>query len=487
VDIGFTVDVRRKGFTNSGAPEAVNANGTLLAFEQFFPKFGYNQSIEIANIKDRKAHGLGDAHAMPKREDTLAQSKNYWKLFGIDADFIDFETTVSTSADQVALAPGALQSSWEKDGRRFFHYKMDRPILPFFGYQSARWEVRRDHWKGIPIEVYYHRKHAWNVGRMIDGAKGALDYYSSRFGPYPYKQVRIVETPLYQSYARAFPTLTPFSESLGFINDLRDPAAADHVWYVTAHELAHSWWGDQAIAANVQGGGLITESVAEYSALMAFEQRFGPEKTRSILRFDLDEYLRGRASDGVAEQPLDRNESQVFLQYRKASLVFYRLREEIGEAAVNRALKRFLDDKAYQTQPYVTSKDLLDYLRAETPAAKQALVTDLFERIVIYDNRIQSATATAMGNGRWQLDVTVKLAKSESDATGKESARQYDEDVELAVFDGKRQLQTVRKRLPSGVSHVRLVVNAKPGEVALDPRHLLIDRIQADNRRTVDF
>jgi ABC-type transport system involved in multi-copper enzyme maturation permease subunit len=485
--LAFTVDVRRRGFTNSGAPEAVNANGTLLAFEQFFPKFGYNQSLEITEAGPRKALGLGDAHPMPKREDTLAQSKNYWKLFGIEADFIDFETTVSTSADQVALAPGTLLKSWEKSGRRYFHYKMDRPILPFFGYQSARWEVRRAEWKGVPIEVYYDRKHAWNVDRMIDGTKGALDYYTENFGPYPYQQVRIVETPLYQSYARAFPTLTPFSESLGFINDLRDPNAADHVYYVTAHELAHSWWGDQAIAANVQGGGLITESVAEYSALMAFEKRFGPEKTRSILRFDLDTYLRGRAADGVAEQPLDRNESQIFLQYRKASLVFYRLREEIGEAAINRALKRLLDEKRYQTRPYLTSVDLLHYLRAETPAAQQKLVTDMFERIVFYDNRVLAAKARALTDGRWELAVTVKLAKTEADATGKESVRDYDEAVDIAVFDGKRQLHSVQKSLPSGESQVRIVVDAKPTEVAIDPRQLLIDRVQTDNRRTVDF
>ncbi|PTL75074.1 M1 family aminopeptidase [Vitiosangium sp. GDMCC 1.1324] len=485
--LDFTVGVRRTGFTNDGKPDLVNDNGTMFAFEDYFPKFGYNQSLEIDDAKARQARGLGEPHRMPKLEDRQAQAKNYWKLFGIDADFIDFEATVSTSTDQIALAPGTLVKSWEKDGRRYFHYKMDHPILPFFGFQSARWAIKRDQWKDVPIEVYYDAQHAYNIDRMIAGAKGALDYYTANFGPYPYKQVRIVETPLYISYARAFPTLTPFSESLGFISDLRDPAKADHVFYVTAHELAHQWWGDQAIAANVQGGGLITESLAEYSALMAVEARYGADQVRSILRFDLDEYLRGRAAEGAEEQPLAHNESQIYLQYRKASLAFYRLREEIGEAAVNRALRRFLDDKRYQTAPYVTSRDLLAYLRAETPADKQELVTDLFERIVFYDNRVLAAQASRRADGRWDVRVTVRLAKSEADGHGKETPREYDEPADIAVFAGEHQLTAERRALPSGESTLTLTVTEKPSEVCIDPRQLLIDRVAADNRRSVDI
>lgn len=486
LEIAFTVEVARKGFTADGKPLLVNGNGTAFAFEDYFPKFGYNQSMELDDNKERKARGLGPAHRMPKLEERQAQSKNYWKLFGIDADMVDFETTVSTSSDQVALAPGTLVKSWTKGGRSYFHYKMERPVLPFFGYLSARWQVKRDQWRGVPIEVYYDAAHAYNVDRMIEGAKDALEYYSANFGPYPYRQVRIAETPLYTSYARAFPTLTPFSESLGFISDLRDPAAADHVYYVTAHELAHQWWGDQAIAANMQGGGLVTESLAEYSALMVMEKRYGTEQVRSILRFDLDEYLRGRTAEGAEEQPLVRNESQVYLQYRKASLAFHRLRAAIGEDALNRAIRRFLETTRYRSTPYTTSTELLEFIRAETPAASQALVTDLFERIVFYDNRIVAAKTSRRADGRWDLEVTLRLAKTEADGQGKESARAYDEPLELAVFAGQRQLQSAQHTLPSGESRLVLTLAQRPTAVALDPRGLLIDRVPGDNRKEVE-
>ena len=101
------------------------------------------------------------------------------------------------------------------------------PGAPPFGFQSGRWDVRRATWNDVAIAVYHDPRHPYNVDRMLAGAHGALAYATSEFGPYPYREVRIAEAPLYQSYARAFPALVPFSESLGFISDVRGPHATD--------------------------------------------------------------------------------------------------------------------------------------------------------------------------------------------------------------------------------------------------------------------
>jgi aminopeptidase N len=330
---------------------------------------------------------------------------------------------------------------------------------------------------------------------MIKGTQRALSYYTDNFGPYQHQQVNILEFPLYKTYARSFPNTIPFSESLGFVSDLRNPDHVDHVFYVTAHEIAHQWWGDQLIAANVQGFAMLTESLAEYSALMTVEKEFGAEKTRHILRFDLDQYFAGRAKELVEELPLNRTEGQTYLHYRKGSLAFYRLREEIGEQAVNRALKRFLDDNRYKTSPYPTSTDLITYLRAEAPKDKQELITDLFERIVIYDNRVLKASANLRADGQWDVTLQVRLGKAEADGKGKETKRAYDEPVDIAVFgraDGAKQkdekvLFRGKRSLPAGESTITLTVRDKPFEVGVDPYNLLIDRVAGDNRKKVSL
>jgi len=486
----FTADVRNPGFTESGAPDGINRNGTMFTSEDYFPKLGYVQASEISDRGERRKRGLGEPHRIPALDDQAAHGSNFWKLFGFDADLISFETTVSTSADQVAIAPGTLAARWERNGRRYYRYTMDKPILPFFSYQSGRWDVKRADWHGVPIEVYYDRKHPWNIDSMIKGSQGALDYFSTNFGPYPHKALRITEFPLYLPYARSLPNTIPFSESLGFVNDLRGDNKVDHVFYVTAHEVAHQWWGDQLIPANTQGMGMLVESLAEYSALMAVEKAFGPEKVRHILRWDLDQYFAGRGKELVEEQPLFKVEDQMYIQYRKGSLVFWRLREELGEAVLNRVLKDFLARHRYQTAPYVTSRDLLAAIRAAAPAARQDLITDLFERIVFYDNRMLDAGATRRRDGKWDVTMKLRLAKLEADGKGKETVRPYDEPVELAVFGHdaggrERVLWRGKRMLAAGESSVTVTVDAKPVEAGVDAYNLLIDRVAGDNRKAV--
>ena len=126
-------------------------------------------------------------------------------------------------------------------------------MLNFFSYLSARYTVRRETYKGVDIAVYYNAAHDWNIARMIQGAKDSLDYYDANYTPYQFKQLRIVEFPNYASFAQSFANTIPYSESLGFIADLRDQHKIDYVYYVTAHEVAHQWWAHRVIGANMQG------------------------------------------------------------------------------------------------------------------------------------------------------------------------------------------------------------------------------------------
>ena len=490
-DMDFTVTVNNQGFTNSGAPDSVNLNGTFFNNAQFFPSLGYSGD-ELLDRNERRKRSLGEPHRLAKLEDEAARANHQ---LGAEADWISFDTTVSTSADQIALAPGYLQKTWEQGGRRYFHYKMDRPMLPFFAYLSARWQVKKGDWQGLPIEIYFDAKHGYNVDRMITATQKSLDYFSANFTPYQHKQVRILEFPRYASFAQSFANTIPYSESIGFIADLRDKEDVDSVFYVTAHEMAHQWWAHQVIGANVQGATMLVESLAQYSALMVMEKEYGREHLRKFFKDELDNYLRSRRGEKIEELPLFRVENQQYIHYNKGSLVFYRVREEIGEAALNRALKRFLQDKAYQAPPYTTSRELLSYIRAEAGADKQELITDLFEKIVFYDNRVMAASAKQRPDGQWDVTMKLHLAKMESDGAGKEVSRVYDEPVEIAVFSrppgGKESAEKVlfseKRRLLGAEPSVTVTVKDKPFDVGVDPYNKMIDRVSSDNRKQVSF
>lgn len=497
LDFDFIVERAERGFTNSGMPAStgagdlrstLNANGTFFNSNEM-PSFGYDESRQIIDRNERRKRGLGNVPRMAKLEDEAAR----YSMGIVGADWINFEATVSTSADQIALAPGYLQRQWTENGRRYFHYRMDRPMLPFYCFLSARWDVRRGEWHGVPIEIYHDPKHAYNVDRMIDATRKSLDYFTANFSPYQHRQVRILEFPRYARFAQSFANTIPFSESIGFIADLTDPDDIDYVFYVTAHEMAHQWWGHQVIGADVQGSTMIMESLSQYSALMVMEKEYGREHMRRFLKYELDRYLRGRGGELIEELPLMRVENQQYIHYNKGSVALYRLRDEIGEDHLNRALANYIRDKAFQQAPYTTTLELLDYIRAQAPADKHALIDELLAKIIFYDNRVVSARITPR-DGKYDVTIEYEAAKRDSDGMGRETDIALDDWIEVGVFARgadesertEKPLYLERQRITQTSGTVKVTVDAVPYEVGFDPYNKLIDRIPDDNRMKVE-
>ena len=202
---------------------------------------------------------------------------------------------------------------------------------------SARYEVRREEWNGIKLEVYYDRDHPWNVPRMMNSLKKSL---------ITTPQLRAL-LPQGSAHHRvpAGGDLCPglcrhhalFRKSIGFIANLNHPDDIDMVFYVVAHEMGHQWWAHQVVGANMQGATLLSESLAQYSALMVMEKEYGRDMMRKFLRYEMDRYLRHRGRERLKERPLLTVESeQGYIHYRKASVVLYDLRETIGEDKMDR-------------------------------------------------------------------------------------------------------------------------------------------------------
>ena len=173
-------------------------------------------------------------------------------------------------------------------------------------------------------------------------------------------------------------------------------------------EVAHQWWGHQVSSAKVQGQTVLVETLAQYSALMVMEHEYGPHMMRRFLKYELDNYLQNRGGEDIEEQPLYRVDNQQYIHYRKGSVVMYSIKDYLGEDAVNRALQNLIAEAAYRYDPYPTSRDLLRNLRAEaTSDEQQAIITDLFEKITLWDLKTDDATVVERDDGRF--DVTLNI------------------------------------------------------------------------------
>ncbi|OOG57096.1 hypothetical protein B0E47_07175 [Rhodanobacter sp. B05] len=485
----FTLEYAPKGFTNSPAGTFLAYNGTFFN-NQVMPQFGYQSQVQLTDRNDRRKYGLKmDVPRMPPLGDEKARANTY---ISNDADWISFDTTVSTAADQIALAPGTLQKEWTANGRRYFHYKMEQPMLNFFAYLSARYAVKQAEHDGVAISVYYNPAHAWNVDRMIESAEDSLDYYDSHYTPYQFKQLRIVEFPGYATFAQSFANTIPFSESIGFIADLRDKSKLDYVYDVTAHEVAHQWWAHRVIGANMQGSTMLSESLAQYSSLMVMKHKYGADQMRKFLKYELDAYLVGRATEDRAEEPLAKVENQAYIHYRKGSMVFYALQDYVGEDKLDAMLKQFLIDKGFQQPPYTDSQEFMDALGKALGPQWQPMLDDFFWKITLFDNRITDATAKKLPDGKYEVTMKLHAGKVYVDGKGKETPGKIDFPIDIGVFaaspgagkDGK-PLYLQKQLVKDGDSTITVTVDGKPAQAGIDPYNELIDKVSSDNRRAV--
>lgn len=488
----FDVAYDRPGFANDGRETAIVANGSFVHNTSVFPSIGYNEQGELPGDDERKEQGLPPRERMPALEDEAARKNTY---IANDSDWIDFTSTVCTDLDQIAVAPGYLQREWTEDGeygpRRCFAYAMDAKILHFYSFLSARYAVRRDKWNDVDIEIYYHPGHEYDLDRMIDATKKSLDYFTANFSPYQHRQVRILEFPRYDTFAQAFPNTIPYSEAIGFIARVRpdDPEDLDYPFYITAHEVGHQWWAHQVIGGNVQGATMLSESLAQYSALMVMEKEYGRDKMKKFLAYELNGYLRGRSGEKKKELPLMRNENQPYIHYQKGSLVFYALRDYIGEDRLNAALARFIKQVAFQQPPYTTSKELVAILREATPPEYQYLIEDMFETITLYDNRVVSAEATPRADGKYDVRLVVAARKLRADELGEETEVPLADYIDIGVFAAPgpgdlefgKPLLLERRKLTAAETTIEVVVDAKPARAGIDPYNKLIDRSPRDN------
>ena len=502
--LSFSVSHQSTGFRDNNEPAQFAYNGTFFDAE-FFPGVGYDPQVEIDDPRRRREQQLGALEDMAPRGDPVNSRIN---LFSAQADWITYHTILSTSGDQIGIAPRYLVRQWDEGGRHYYEYSMGSThIQDFFAYLSGRYAVRKQVHSGpggpVNLEIYYDPAHQFNVEEMLEASGAGLDYFQAHFSPYQFTQYRIMEFPRYRTFAQSFPNTVPFSEGIGFITRVPKPTDVDLTYFVTAHELGHQWWGHQLVGGRVEGSNMMSETLAQYSAYMVMQQKYGKDYMRRVLHHFLDRYLRGRAGEVRRERPLALVQRESYVWYEKGGQIMYTLADYIGEDKINLALHNFLMQYRYanaanqvdavQTnaaaaaadQPYPDTRQLVEALRAQTPAELQYLIDDGFDRIVLYDNKTLSATSQRRADGKYVVKLDVQARKVQADGNGVESAMPLADYIDIGVFTGQKDeekpLYMRREKITQEHQTFTIVVDQRPTRAGIDPYNKLIDRIADDN------
>ena len=478
--LSFDVRFDHRGFPNegprsSGAGIAILENGTYFT-SGALPVIGYQPLRELWSADDRRRYGL-------PRQVTVPAPADIDPSVAANAP-ATFEAIVGTDSNQVAVAPGELRRTWRDGSRRYFQYVSDVPINGLDVFFSAEYAVHRERWNDIDIQVYLHPEHARHLDRLLQGVRASLDYYSAQFGRYPYRFLQIAEQPG-NFLGMGVDGSGVVTGGEGFF--LLDPRTRgfDAIFEIVAHEIGHQWWGMQLKPALAEGGGVISESLAWYSAMELVKNSKGRDALRRFMHFMREPNPWPQIRTGL---PLLRA-IDPWANYRKGPYVMHALSEYVGERQLNGALRTLVQKNV---SSLATTLDMYREIQAVTPDSLQPLLHDLFEVNAFWTFDTKRATAVRTASSAWQVAFDIDARKVVVDSAGAETEVPMNEWVELGVFAAAKPgeslgqpLYVQKHRIRSGRQTITVTVSQRPARGGIDPYNLL-DWEEGDNIETIE-
>lgn len=476
----------------------VAKNGTYIT-ANILPALGF-RNLFLSGNKKRAEHGLPPRETRPLLpSDTTLLG---YSFSGNNMDRIVYETTVSTTADQQAFSMGNLVRSWKEDDRYYAHYRSDGLITNNISWLSGRYVRKTASAEGIGLAIYHDPAHDHNYESLVGGIQSSLDYCSRWFGPLDYDSLRLIEFPLTQgTHATLNGNLVPYSEALFLCKvDATKEEPLDIPFYSSAHEVAHYWWAHRVDPANVDGGKLVTEALAEYIAMQVMKQEFGEKRLSAFRKSMLDVYLRTRAQSGDEVPLILAKEGQDYLNYYKGGLAFYALSTYWSEEALNGSLAKYEAARRYAPPPYPTSLELVAHLKNDIPDSLAYLLEDYFETITLYDNQIGDVAITENPGTGYEVNLSYQVTKYRANKSGQRTYTNAAGDhlqagaiqslplqdyIQIGFYKdteaGEVLISKTLVKITAIQNDLQFTLAERPDRIVIDPDLLLFDEIREDN------
>ena len=351
----FKMGYRSHGFRDGNELAELAYNGTFFDSD-YFPSIGYNRGVELDDPRRRREEKLGPLEEMAPRGDP---TQSLYNLFMKESDWITYHTIVSTSPDQIAIAPGYLKREWQQNGRNYFEYDMGSHQHPrFLCLHLGRYNVKRENTRERKLEVYYTPGHEYDIDDMMASSKARprllpAELQSISVQPVPHHGVSSIP-----QFAQSFPNTVPYSEEHRFYQpDGQEERYRLHLFRHRSRTRPPVVGPpvDRRKCAGLKHD--VGNSGGIFSAHGDAEEIWQGQDAQ-FLKHELDGYLRGRSGEVRHEPPLVLVQREPYVWYQKGGQIMYTLADYIGEDKVNLALHNFLMQYRYANattrRPYLT-------------------------------------------------------------------------------------------------------------------------------------
>jgi ABC-2 type transport system permease protein len=481
----FEKSYKRKGYSDQDSFDlrTIQNNGT------FFD----NSSLPTIGFNFQKILGSKKLINKPEVNDYINKTNLNKNLFSNSTNYINLTSTIITQTDQKAIAPGTkISEETQNDGRRKYVYNNPKTLF-FTNVLSAKLDVKQETFQGINIEIYHHPQHTVNLDKIMEGAKETLAYMQTNIGPYPYDYLRIVEFGG-GSYAQSFAGTVALGENLFIAKaDSTNTKKLNYPFYITAHEVAHQWWGHQVTGAQGKGSSFLTESLAEYSSNRVIANKYGEDALYTYKKINLDDYLTGRKSfvkesDEKSVSEVGYYDNQLFVHYQKGSIVLDNISKILSEDGLNRLLKQYVESNK-QAPPFADYQVLVNNILEVTPAISKPYINEALKDVVVYDNSITKFN-TVEKDGQFLTTLDINLIKKKVQNDKLESVQFDTQDYTIDTYtnttntnfmDGQFISRDV-VNVPSGKQQLTITTKTRPDLFILDKDIKYIDNNLKNNQ-----
>ncbi len=293
---------------------------------------GWNDSLKYSKRQIwTQGQGIDNRHWIPMFDDM--------------SDKITTDITVVFNKKYKVLSNGVLLEEKElSNNLKQWRYKMNKPHAPYLimlgigDYKIKQVKSKR----GVPINLWYYPDKDYCVPYTYRYSEELVDFFEKEIGVfYPWENYSQIPVQEYMYGAMENTTAIVFGDFL-----LIDEYSINDRDYlpVNAHELAHQWFGD-FITARSPSHVWLQESFATHYNWLVEKQYFGKE------HYD---WARKSSIEGILKEseknlyPISHNNPGTIRLYPKGAYVLHMIKYVIGETEYNAAIKRYLQQHAYQ-------------------------------------------------------------------------------------------------------------------------------------------
>lgn len=205
------------------------------------------------------------------------------------------------------------------------------PMRDFNAILGPDYEIRSQTVEGTTVNSYsysYTRQTPADGGELVlDWASEAVRLFSTRFGPYPFTELDVVETPT-RAGGIEYPGLVVINS--GYYETL-----SDRMEWVVVHEVGHQWW--YSLVGNDQvDEPWLDEALVQYSTLLYYENCYGTQTAATLVDQVFQQTYEDLVSsnrDALVGLPVAAYSGEDYgpVVYQKGPLYFHALRQEVGD------------------------------------------------------------------------------------------------------------------------------------------------------------